>query len=300
MPQISFPRPWVTSPTARKSSAFSLGEGGRLAGRAGDHDRVGSGVEQVRGQTLRAVHVQRVVLFAERGHHRRDERTEPAGHASSFATEAVDPDGPMLAPDAAHLHQDRRRRHHGPPVRGPDLQGRPGHRGLRHDRRGGRRPRARALALRRTRSSAGHPDAAARAVRGRRRPRDEPRRSARSSIPGSRSSRRRWCAGSRDGSTTSSKSGHSREVFIVPGANAGSAALDLARSIVRRAERRVVELERPSEGEPGDPPLPEPALGPDLRPRPVASGRGRARQPRTLMNRLDARAQAVGAGAMAP
>jgi cob(I)alamin adenosyltransferase len=34
------------------------------------------------------------------------------------------------------------------------------------------------------------------------------------------------------------------EVFIVPGANPGSAALDLARSIVRRAERRVVELER--------------------------------------------------------
>lgn len=34
------------------------------------------------------------------------------------------------------------------------------------------------------------------------------------------------------------------EVFVVPGANAGSAALDLARSIVRRAERHVVELER--------------------------------------------------------
>jgi cob(I)alamin adenosyltransferase len=33
------------------------------------------------------------------------------------------------------------------------------------------------------------------------------------------------------------------EVFVVPGANAGSAALDLARSIVRRAERRVVEME---------------------------------------------------------
>src|SRR5215470_9586046 len=34
------------------------------------------------------------------------------------------------------------------------------------------------------------------------------------------------------------------ETFIVPGANPGSAALDLARSVVRRAERRVVELER--------------------------------------------------------
>jgi cob(I)alamin adenosyltransferase len=32
------------------------------------------------------------------------------------------------------------------------------------------------------------------------------------------------------------------EVFIVPGANAASAALDVARGVVRRAERRVVEL----------------------------------------------------------
>ena len=34
------------------------------------------------------------------------------------------------------------------------------------------------------------------------------------------------------------------EVFIVPGANAASAALDVARSVVRRAERQVVSLER--------------------------------------------------------
>lgn len=34
------------------------------------------------------------------------------------------------------------------------------------------------------------------------------------------------------------------EVFVVPGANPGSAALDLARSVVRRAERRVVQMER--------------------------------------------------------
>jgi cob(I)alamin adenosyltransferase len=32
--------------------------------------------------------------------------------------------------------------------------------------------------------------------------------------------------------------------FVVPGANAGSAALDVARSVVRRAERSVVALER--------------------------------------------------------
>jgi cob(I)alamin adenosyltransferase len=33
------------------------------------------------------------------------------------------------------------------------------------------------------------------------------------------------------------------EVFIVPGANPGSAALDMARGVIRRSERRVVELE---------------------------------------------------------
>lgn len=33
-------------------------------------------------------------------------------------------------------------------------------------------------------------------------------------------------------------------VFVVPGANASSAALDVARSVVRRAERHVVRLER--------------------------------------------------------
>lgn len=34
------------------------------------------------------------------------------------------------------------------------------------------------------------------------------------------------------------------EVFIVPGANPGSAALDVARSVIRRAERQVVTLQR--------------------------------------------------------
>jgi cob(I)alamin adenosyltransferase len=33
------------------------------------------------------------------------------------------------------------------------------------------------------------------------------------------------------------------QAFIVPGANEGSAALDLARSVIRRAERQVVALE---------------------------------------------------------
>jgi cob(I)alamin adenosyltransferase len=34
------------------------------------------------------------------------------------------------------------------------------------------------------------------------------------------------------------------ETFVVPGANPASAALDMARSVVRRAERNVVALER--------------------------------------------------------
>jgi cob(I)alamin adenosyltransferase len=34
------------------------------------------------------------------------------------------------------------------------------------------------------------------------------------------------------------------QAFVVPGANAGSAGLDLARSVIRRAERNVVALER--------------------------------------------------------
>ncbi|MBA3689820.1 MAG: cob(I)yrinic acid a,c-diamide adenosyltransferase [Actinobacteria bacterium] len=39
------------------------------------------------------------------------------------------------------------------------------------------------------------------------------------------------------------------QVFIVPGANPASAALDVARSVIRRAERHVVTLERDPERE---------------------------------------------------
>ena len=59
----------------------------------------------------------------------------------------------------------------------------------------------------------------------------------------SRSSPRTWSRGSSGGSTTLVAQRPLPQVFIVPGANPASAALDLARSVVRRAERRVVEME---------------------------------------------------------
>ena len=67
--------------------------------------------------------------------------------------------------------------------------------------------------------------------------------------------------GSSAGSTSWSTQRPLPQVFIVPGANPASAALDLARSVVRRAERHVVELEEAKrDGQPRGPPLPEPPL----------------------------------------
>ena len=157
VPQISLPRPRTTSPTARNSSAFSL------CVSVGD-----SPVEPA--TTIASLPVSR------RCEARRCAPSRSSAWSSSRngVTIAVisDPnlpvmrppsppkpwthDGPMLAPDAAHLHQDRRRRLHGPPLRRTDLQGRPGDRGLRHHRRGRRRPRARPGPARRPRP-AGRP-----------------------------------------------------------------------------------------------------------------------------------------------
>ena len=56
--------------------------------------------------------------------------------------------------------------------------------------------------------------------------------------------RRHGRAARGDGSTTLVAERPLPEVFIVPGANPASAALDVARSVIRRAERQVVALER--------------------------------------------------------
>ena len=86
--------------------------------------------------------------------------------------------------------------------------------------------------------------------------------------------------------------------FIVPGANPVSAFLDLARSTIRRAERRVVELrESGRRGQRGRVPLPEPALGRVVRPRARRGGRDGADQPDrgTRLGGPDERAEVVGA-----
>ena len=97
------------------------------------------------------------MVVAERRDHRGDDGPEPARscvrpwwclplwppRASRGAAAWM---RPMLAAHAPHLHQDRRRRHHRPAVRGTGAEGRPGHRGLRHHRRGGRRAGAGSIA----------------------------------------------------------------------------------------------------------------------------------------------------------
>ena len=76
------------------------------------------------------------------------------------------------------------------------------------------------------------------------------------------------------------------EVFIVPGANPASAAIDVARSTIRRAERAVVALgARPTRGQPRGAALPQPPQRPVVRTRSLAGRRERTREPRLGRNR---------------
>ncbi len=82
------------------------------------------------------------------------------------------------------------------------------------------------------------------------------------------------------------------QVFIVPGANPASAAIDLARSIVRRAERAVVALEHADRApNSGRARLPEPIERPAVRARPPPGGRGRARQSLIIRTRTRRRSR---------
>ena len=98
------------------------------------------------------------------------------------------------------------------------------------------------------------------ALRGRRRPRMQSEGAEEARVRTSRSCRRRWwrdCERRIDDLVTERPL---PEAFIVPGANPTSATLDVARAVVRRAERHVVELEASATGgEPESPPLPQPA-----------------------------------------
>ena len=71
------------------------------------------------------------------------------------------------------------------------------------------------------------------------------------------------------------------EVFIVPGANPVSAALDVARSTIRRAERGVGRARRErAHDQPRGSPLPQPTERPAVRAGATGRRRGRATQPR--------------------
>ena len=180
---------------------------------------------------------------------------------------------------AAHLHQDRRRRHDRAPLRGPGLQGRSRARGVRHPRRGGRGARARSGARGRPRALGRAPRAAAGAVRGRRGPRDQPG-------PTSQARTRRVAGLPRDGRAAGVADRRARR--------GPSPAERLHRP--RREPRLGVPRPRPQHdpprraargraprvgrrGQRGRVPLPEPALGRAVRPRARRGGRDGADQP---------------------
>ena len=169
-------------------------------------------------------------------------------------------------------------------LRRPGRQGHDRARRVRRGRRGrvGARPRpGRGRARLRARRAARA--AAARAVRRRRRARDRAREPRASSSPACRSSPPRWSTRSSRSSTTSPRRYDPPQEFVLPGENRVAAALDLARTVVRRAERRAVaaarrRLARPSSAGRA---LPQPARRPRLHARPLAGGHvpARARRP---------------------
>ena len=142
------------------------------------------------------------------------------------------------------LHAQGRRRHHRPLVRRPRAQGLRPPRGLRLGRRGrvgaralpGRPPSAAASSTTTSCASSASCSWPAPSWPPRRRPPS-------GSSPASRRSPRRWWSGSRPTSTATWSASTCRPKFVIPGGTELSARLDVARGALRRAERRVSELD---------------------------------------------------------
>ena len=297
MPQISLPRPRTTSPTARNSSAFSLyvsvGDSPvdpattiaslpvsrRCDARSCAPSRSTAWSSSRNGVTIAVISDPNLPVmrpsFAAGA-------TDPDGTYASSRCLASTPRPATTAPRASSTGVGSPRRTWrptptAPPTRRSPPSGSPG-RSARTTRPAGRPPRSCSASC-----SWWAPTS----------PRT--RRSGRSSRRTCPSSPTTWCAGSSNGSTTWWPSGRSPRSSSCPGANPASAALDLARSVVRRAERRVVELERAErEVNPEVRRYLNRLSRPALRAGPLAGRRGRAGQPRGIAR------HAAGTGAKSP
>ena len=199
----------------------------------------------------------------------------PAAHpaalrSSSSRLLAPSNDRAYPSPRAAYLHRDRGRRDDGPVVRRPDLQGRPRRGGVRRGGRGRRRARPDPVAHRQrhVRGRAVAPPAGA--VRRGGRPATNPSERGRLE-PGVSIVTHDMVARLEELIDRTVAEHPLPNEFIVPGETTTSASLDVARGVVRRAERpdgrlprrRRTRLRRP-------PPLPQPAVRPAVLPGPVA------------------------------
>ena len=131
-----------------------------------------------------------------------------------------------------------------------------------------------------------------RALRPRRRPLRALRRGRR---PASRRSGAR-STGSRRTATRRTRRCPELRSFVLPGGSEAAARLHVARAVCRRAEREVLAAGRIAAGQPAGGRLPEPALGPAVRPR---AGRERGwRRSRSGFPAASAEVRGCSAGAV--